>query len=68
MKDASGDILYVTRSPFLVQNARDLYYASGYSNDEQNVDFLSFREYLESIHVPEGKEMVPRVFAGWAAR
>ena len=68
MKDASGDILYVTRSPFLVQNARDLYYASGWRNDEQNVDFLSFREYLESIHVPDGKEIVPRVFAGWAAR
>jgi hypothetical protein len=68
MKDVVGDVLYVTRSPFLVQNARDLYYSSGYSNDEQNVDFLSFREYLESIHVPDGKEIVPRVFAGWAAR
>ena len=52
MKDARGDILYVTRSPFLVQNARDLYYANGYNNEEQHVDFLSFREYLESIHVP----------------
>ncbi len=68
MKDVSGDILYVTRSSFLVQNARDLYYANGYCNDEQNIDFLSFREYLESIHVPDGKEIVPRVFAGWAAR
>ncbi len=68
MKDATGDILYVTRSPFLVQNARELYYANGYGNDEQNVDFLSFREYLESIQVPEGKEITPRAFAGWAAR
>jgi len=68
MKDASGDVLYVTRSPFLARNARDLYYANGYSNDEQNVDFLSFREYLESIHVPDGKEITPRIFAGWAAR
>jgi len=68
MKDVSGDILYVTRSPFLAQNARDLYYASGYRNDEQNVDFLSFREYLESIHVPDGKEITPRVFAGWVTR
>ncbi len=33
MKDASGDILYVTRSAFLVQNARELYYANGWSND-----------------------------------
>ena len=68
MKDASGDILYVTRSPFLAQNARDLYYANGYCNEEQNVDFLSFREYLESIHVPEGREIGPRAFAKWAER
>ncbi len=68
MKDATGDILYVTRSPFLVQNARDLYSANGYGNDEQNVDFLSFREYLESIHVPHGKEITPRAFADWANR
>ena len=68
MKDASGDILYVTRSAFLVQNARELYYANGWQNEDQNVDFLSFREYLESIHVPDGKEITPRVFAGWAGR
>jgi hypothetical protein len=68
MKDSSGDILYVTRSPFLVQNARELYYANNWQNEEQAVDFLSFREYLESIHVPQGKEITPRVFAGWASR
>jgi len=68
MKDGVGDILYVTRSAFLVQNARDLYYANGWQSDDQTVDFLSFREYLESIHVPEGKEITPRAFAGWAAR
>jgi len=68
MKDARGDILYVTRSPFLAQNARTLYYANGYRNDDQEVDFLSFREYLESIHVPQGHEITPRVFAGWAGR
>ncbi|KAA6182220.1 hypothetical protein F2Q65_18235 [Thiohalocapsa marina] len=68
MKDASGDILYVTRSPFLVQNARDLYYANGWESEDQNLDFLSFREYLESIQVPKGKEITPRVFHGWAAR
>ena len=68
MKDACGDILYVTRSAFLVQNARDLYYANGWSSDDQQVDFLSFREYLESIQVPEGKEITPQVFASWAGR
>jgi hypothetical protein len=68
MKDARDDTLYVTRSPLLVQNARDLYYASGFSNDEQSVDSLSFRESPESVHVPGGTEITPRVFAGWAAR
>jgi len=68
MKDARGDCLYVTRSPFLAQNARDLYYAQGYENEDQEVEFLSYREYLESIQVPPGREMTPRVFAAWAAR
>lgn len=43
-KDVTGDILYVTRSPFLVRNAWDLYFANGYDNEEQNIDFLSYRE------------------------
>ena len=68
MKNAGGDVLYVTRSPFLVQNARDIYYANGWRNEEQTVDFLSFREYLESIHVPDGREITPPLFAAWAAR
>ena len=29
MKDAPGEVLYVTRSPYLVHNARTLYYALG---------------------------------------
>ncbi|WPL19567.1 Putative ATP-dependent DNA helicase YjcD [Thiorhodovibrio winogradskyi] len=68
MKDAVGEVLYVTRSPFLVRNARELYYANGYENEDQEVDFLSFREYLETIRVPEGREMTPRAFAAWAGR
>ena len=68
MKDARGDILYVIRSPFLAQNARDLYFANNYANEDQEVSFLSFREYLESIQVPTGREMTPRVFANWAHR
>jgi hypothetical protein len=68
MKETGGDVLYVTRSPFLVQNARDLYYANGWQREDQSVDFLSFREYLESIQVPSGKEMTPRAFSAWAER
>jgi hypothetical protein len=68
MKEAMGDILYVTRSPYLVHNSRSLYYAAGYENEDQQIDFLSFEEYLQSIRVPEGREMSFREFAQWFDR
>jgi hypothetical protein len=68
MKQTAGDVLYVTRSPYLVQNARALYYASGYETDAQSVDFLSFQEVLESIAVPPGREMTMREFTAWHGR
>ncbi len=68
MKAAQGDVLYVTLSPYLVKNSRDLYYAHDYANGQQQVDFLSFQEFLESIHVPQGKPIGFREFAGWFGR
>ena len=68
MKEASGEVLYVTRSPYLVHNARNLYYALEYENDDQTVSFLSFTEYLASLRVPHGREMAFRDFAQWFAR
>jgi len=68
MKAAPGDVLYVTRSPYLVQNARNLYYALEYTNDAQDVSFLSFAEYLASLRVPHGREMGLQDFAQWFAR
>ena len=44
-----SSVLYVTRSPYLVHNARTLYYALAYANDAQDVSFLSFAEYLASL-------------------
>lgn len=68
MKQAVGDILYITRSPYLVHNSRNLYYALDYANDDQEIVFLSFDDYLASIHVPEGKELPFRQFAQWFSR
>src|SRR5437870_9501173 len=68
MKDAPGAVLYVTRSPYLVHNARNLYYALEYANDEQAVSFLSFAEYLASLRVPPGRELGFYDFAQWFAR
>ena len=68
MKAVPGEVLYVTRSSYLAHNARNLYYALDYENDDQDVSFLSFAEYLASLCVPPGREMVFRDFAQWFAR
>ena len=68
MKEAIGNVLYVTRSPYLADNARELYYGMNYLNDDQDMSFLSFGEFLSSIHVPQTREMSFREFAGWFAR
>ena len=68
MKHAVGDVLYVTQSAYLVKNSRDLYYAHNYENEDQQVDFLSFQEFLESIHVPEGKPVTFQRFQQWFSR
>lgn len=68
MKEAVGEVLYVTLSPYLAQNARSLYYAHGYANDDQEVTFLSLPEFLETLRVPEGREVQPGDFAAWFRR
>ncbi|MFH0351632.1 MAG: hypothetical protein ACHBMF_06850 [Chromatiales bacterium] len=68
MKLLQGEVLYVTLSPFLAQNARNPYYAHAYENEAQNIDFLSFQELLETLRVPAGREMTYSVFRGWFNR
>lgn len=63
-----GDVLYVTLSSYLAEHARNLYYAHNYENDQQNLDFLSFREFLESLRVPGNRPITFRAFAGWYGR
>lgn len=68
LKHADGEVLYVTQSAYLAQNARELYYASGFEREGQEVTFLSYREFIESIRVPAGREAGWREFSGWFAR
>lgn len=68
LKQAEGEVLYVTHSAYLAQNARDLYYANGFEHAGQDAVFLSYREFVESIRVPAGREAGWREFAGWFAR
>jgi superfamily I DNA/RNA helicase len=65
MKQAVGDVLYVTQSPYLVKNSLALYYAHHYDNPEQQIDFLSFQEFLESIQMPTGKPVTFHAFQQW---
>ncbi len=68
MKRFYGQGLYVTLSPYLVENARNIYYSSHYENDNQELSFLSFKEFLETIHVAEGKEITYNAFSSWLLR
>lgn len=68
MKTMAGDLLYVTLSPYLTHNARQLYYANHYENEEQNVDFLSFEELIETISIPHGQEISINMFLQWYQR
>lgn len=68
LKHAEGEVLYVTHSAYLAQSARGLYYAHGFEHTGQEAMFLSFREFIESIRVPIGREANWRDFSAWFAR
>lgn len=68
LKHMEGEVLYVTHSAYLAKSARDLYYANGFERDGQEAVFLAYREFIESIRVPAGREASWRDFAGWFAR
>ncbi|MDA3893384.1 MAG: UvrD-helicase domain-containing protein [Salinivirgaceae bacterium] len=65
MKSLKGDVLYVTLSQFLVEHSSKLYYSDNYNNKNQEVDFLSFKEYLESTKIIKGKELDYKAFNSW---
>lgn len=67
-KRLHGRGLYVTLSPYLADNSRNIYYANHYEAAEQDISFLSFREFLETIRVPEGREITYSAFASWLLR
>jgi hypothetical protein len=68
LKHAEGEVLYVTHSAYLAQSARDLYYGHGFEHRGQEANFLSYREFIESLRVPPGREAQWRDFAQWFAR
>jgi hypothetical protein len=67
-KTLPGRVLYTTLSPYLVENAQNLYYSYEYENPKQEIEFLSFYEYVSSFEVPRGHELGFRAFEQWAGR
>jgi hypothetical protein len=68
LKMLKGNILYITLSAYLVENASALYSSFGYENTNQQVAFLSFYEYLSSVAMPNGREADYTSFERWIAR
>lgn len=68
LKQLKGNVAYISLSNYLVENARKIYFSQGYENEESEVDFLSFQQYLESWEIPSGKEVNFRLFEQWFNR
>ena len=65
VKSLKGNILYVTLSPYLSENSAKLYYSNHYINEKQDVDFLSFKEFLETLKIIQGRELDYKSFEAW---
>lgn len=68
LREIPGDVLYVTQSAFLAESAASLYFAHGYDNAQQNVDFFSYRKLIESIEVPPGRAVTLKDFRSFFDR
>lgn len=68
LREIDGDVLYVTQSAFLAESSASLYFAHGYDNPRQNVDFFSYRKLVESIAVPPGRPVTLKDFRGFFER
>lgn len=68
LREVSGQVLYVTLSEYLAQNARTVYSSHHFENEKQDVQFLSFSEFLKTIRVPEGREVNFDDFRVWISQ
>lgn len=68
IKLLKGKILYITLSPYLIENSAKLYYSYEYDNEKQEVEFLSFHDFIQSTHVTQGKEIDYKTFENWFSK
>lgn len=65
LKSFEGELLYISLSNYLVQHTRQIYYSNNYENEDQEIDFLSFNEFLETIQTNTKKEIDIHNFMRW---
>jgi len=65
IKYLSGKVLYITLSSYLAEYASRLFYSNNYENEGIEIDFLSYKEFLETIRIPDRKELDFRTFEKW---
>ena len=68
LREAEGHVLYVTQSAYLAQSARSVYQSHGFENAAQEVEFLSFKDFIETLQVPQGRELQFANFSVWFER
>src|SRR5262249_39802149 len=67
LREAPGRVAYVTQSTFLAETARALYFAHGWSREDQEAEVLSLRDLVETIRLPAGKPVTFRACSGFFA-
>lgn len=68
LRQLPGRVAYITESSWLAQSARALYVSNAYDPGEQEADFLSYAQLVESIRVPPGRPATFRDFKAFFER
>jgi hypothetical protein len=68
LREVAGEVAYITRSAYLAENASRIYHSYEFAREDQEAVFLSQREFLESIRVPEGRPVTFTEFCGFFER
>lgn len=69
LRQVPGRVAYVTESRWLAETARGLYVAfDGAPADQEQADFLSYQQLLETVEVPRGRPVAFRDFLGFFER
>ena len=68
IKSLKGKVLYITLSPYLAENSARLFYSFNYENEDTEIDFFSYKEFIESLRIPIGKELDFKIFEIWFSK